>query len=61
VPGDKLRPVLVRTRERFISRLNSVLVASVTTRVRDIPTEVGPDAEDGEPRDHAADFDNVCT
>lgn len=59
VPGDKVRPVLVLTRERFIPRLNTVLVAPVTTRVRDIPTEVALSAADGLPRACAANFDNV--
>ena len=61
VPGDKRRPVVVLTRERFISRLNSVLVAPVTSTVRSIPTEVVLDAADGMPRACAANFDNVFT
>jgi mRNA interferase MazF len=61
VPGDKLRPVVVLTRERFTSRLNTLLVAPVTTTVRNIPTEVGLDVGDGLPRDGAANFDNVFT
>lgn len=61
VPGDKVRPVLVLTRERFIERLNAVLVAPVTTRVRGIPTEVELSATDGLSRHCAANFDNVFT
>jgi mRNA interferase MazF len=61
VPGDKRRPVVILTRERFISRLTSVLVAPVTTNVRGIPTEVALDASDGLPRTCAANFDNVFT
>ncbi len=61
VPGDKVRPVLVLTRERFIVRLNSVLVSPVTTRVRGIPTEVPLTEEEGLPRPCAANFDNVFT
>jgi mRNA interferase MazF len=61
VPGDKVRPVVVLTRERFISRLQSVLVAPVTSTVRGIPTEVVLDAADGLPRRCAANFDNVFT
>lgn len=61
VPGDKVRPVLVLTRERFIVRLHSVLVAPVTTRVRAIPTEVELTEEDGLPRACAANFDNLFT
>lgn len=61
VPGDKIRPVLVLTRERFIGRLNAVLVAPVTTRVRGIPTEVVLTEQDGLARPGAANFDNVFT
>lgn len=61
VPGDKLRPVLILTRERFIGPLNSVLVAPLTTTVRGIPTEVIFTAEDGLPRTCAANFDNIFT
>jgi mRNA interferase MazF len=61
VPGDKVRPVLVLTRQRFTSRLTSLLVAPVTTTVRGIPTEVVLDADDGLPRRCAANFDNVFT
>lgn len=61
VPGDKRRPVVVLTRERFISRLNGVIVAPVTTNVRGIPTEVALDEADGLPRRCAASFDNVFT
>ena len=61
VPGDKRRPVLVLTRERFIARLSALLVAPVTTTVRDIPTEVGLGVSDGMPRSCAVNFDNVFT
>ena len=61
VPGDKRRPVVILTRERLIGRLNSVLVAPVTSNVRSIPTEVPLDGSDGMPRPCAANFDNVFT
>lgn len=61
VPGDKRRPVLVLTRERFISRLTAVLVAPVTTNVRGIPTEVPMGPADGMPRPCAANLDNTFT
>ena len=61
VPGDKRRPVVVLTRERFITRLNSVIVAPITTNVRCIPTEVALDSTDGLPQVCAANFDNVFT
>jgi mRNA interferase MazF len=61
VPGDKRRPVLIMTRERFIPRLGALLVAPITTRVRGIPTEVPLGPEHGLPRVCAANFDNVLT
>ena len=61
IPGDKVRPVLILTRDRFIPRLRSVLVAPVTTAVRSIPTEVELGSEDGMPRTCAANFDNTFT
>ena len=61
VPGDKLQPVLVLTRERFVARLTSLLVAPLTTTVRNIPTEVHLTTDDGLPRECAANFDNVFT
>lgn len=61
VPGDKRRPVLVLTRQRFISSLQSVLVVPVTTTVRSIPTEVELGPGEGMRRRCAASFDNVFT
>lgn len=61
IPGDKRRPVVILTRERFIPRLDSILVAPVTTSVRGIPTEVELSVADGMPRPCAANFDNVFT
>lgn len=61
VPGDKVRPVVVVTRERFLPRLAAVLVAPVTTTVREIPTELPLGPEDGMPRRCAASFDNLFT
>lgn len=61
VPGDKRRPVLILTREAFISRLTNILVAPVTTTVRGIPTEVPLGPDDGLPTRCAANFDNTFT
>jgi mRNA interferase MazF len=61
VPGDTVRPVVVLTRERFVDRLNAVLVAPITTTVRDIPTELPLGTDDGMPRPCAANFDNLFT
>lgn len=62
LPGEgKARPVLVLTRDRFIPRLRSVVVAPVTSVIRGIPTEVELTIEDGMPRASAANFDNLLT
>lgn len=61
VPGDKRRPVLVLTRERFIPRLSALLVVPVTTTVRAIPMEVALGPSDGMHRRCAANFDTTFT
>ena len=53
------RPVLILTRAEAIPVLNRVLVAPVTRRVRNLPTEVRLDSSDGMPEECAASFDNV--
>lgn len=56
---DKVRPVLVLTRARVASRLHRVLVAPITTTVRDIATEVPLDGREGVRDGSVANFDNV--
>jgi len=46
-PPGKQRPVLVLTRTSAIGHLNTVTVAPITSTVRDVPSEVVLDAEDG--------------
>ncbi len=53
------RPVLVVTRNEAIDVLNKVVVAPITRTVRDIPTEVPLDSDDGLPHRSAASFDNL--
>ena len=53
------RPVVVLTRDGVVQRLSSVLAAGVTTRVRDLPTEVPLDEGDGMPRPCVISLDNV--
>jgi mRNA interferase MazF len=59
VPGDKRRPVVVLTRSSVLSRLATILVAPVTTRVREIPTEVPLGPAQGLARQCVANFDNI--
>lgn len=53
------RPAVVLTRNAAIEILTWLLVAPVTRRVRDIPTEVSLDADDGMPERCAVTLDNV--
>jgi mRNA interferase MazF len=59
VPGDKRRPVVVLTRTSVLPRLTTILVAPVTTRVRQIPTEVSLGPAQGLARPCVANFDNI--
>ncbi len=53
------RPVLVLTREAALPVLKRPLVAPLTTRIRDLPTEVRLGPDDGVPRPCVASLDNV--
>ncbi len=53
------RPVLVVTRDAALPALQRPLVAPLTTRVRDIPSEVALGPADGLPRECVALLDNV--
>lgn len=59
VPGDKRRPVVVLTRSSVLPRLTTILVAPVTTRVREIPTELPLGPAHGLARHCVANFDNI--
>jgi mRNA interferase MazF len=58
---DKERPVLVLTRSSALEFLGEVTVAPITTKIRDIPTEVLLGPEDGMPRRCAVNLDHVQT
>jgi mRNA interferase MazF len=53
------RPVLVLTRAAAIPVLKRVTVASISREIRDIPTEVILDTEDGMPTRCAVSLDNL--
>ncbi|NNE12161.1 MAG: type II toxin-antitoxin system PemK/MazF family toxin [Ilumatobacter sp.] len=59
-PNRKRRPVLVVSSDEVIPVLNNVVVAPVTSTVRDIPTciRVGPD--EGIDHDSVTTFDNLA-
>ena len=58
---DKKRPVLVLTRGPALEFLGEVTVAPITRTVRDIPSEVVLDADDGVPSRCAVNLDHVQT
>ncbi|MEJ7797268.1 MAG: type II toxin-antitoxin system PemK/MazF family toxin [Solirubrobacteraceae bacterium] len=53
------RPVLVLSRDAVLGALERPLVAPLTTRVRELPTEVALDEADGLPRSCVVSLDNV--
>jgi len=58
--GD--RPVLVLTRDPVAGRMESVVVAQLTTRVRGLTTELPlTPVDDGVPTDCVVSFDNIVT
>ncbi len=58
---DKMRPVLILTRDSALEFLGEVTVAPITSTIRDIPSEVALDAADGLPRACAVNLDHVQT
>lgn len=58
---DKRRPVVVLTRDSAIPYLAELTIAPVTSTVRDIPSEVALDEEDGMPRACAINLDHLQT
>ena len=60
-PPDKKRPVLLLTRDAILEYLGDVTVAPITSTIRDIPSEVRLDKEDGMPDDCAVNCDHLQT
>jgi len=59
LPGREPRPVLVLTRTAAIGFLNRVLAVPATRTVREIPTEVYVDQNDGMPQPSVLSVDNL--
>src|SRR5688572_19581721 len=59
-PG-KRRPVLVLTRDSAISYLTGIIVAPITSTIRNVPSEVRLSTDDGLSTDCAANFYNLQT
>ena len=60
-PDETRRPVLLLTRSMLIQRMLTIMVAPVTSRRRNIPTEVVLDEDDGMPRPCVVSLDKVRT
>ena len=60
-PLDKQRPVVVLTRQSSISHLSTVTVAPITSTVRDVPSEVILDVDDGMKGRCAVNLHNAVT
>lgn len=58
---DKKRPVLILTRDSIIEYLNEVTIAPITSTIRDIPSEVVLEKEDGVPLRCAVNCDHLQT
>ncbi len=58
---DKKRPVLLLTRSSIMGYMGEMTVASVTSTIRDVPSEVFLGIDDGMPRDCVVNFDHIQT
>lgn len=60
-PAGKNRPALVVTRDEAIGVLDNLLVAPVTTAIRNIPTCIAVGRREGLHSPSVASFDNLST
>ena len=60
-PPDKQRPVVVLTRNSALKFLGEVIIAPVTSTIRDLPTEVLLDERDGMKTACVVNLDHVQT
>ena len=58
---DKVRPVLVLTRQEVIGLLHTVMVAPITSTIRGAPSEVGVGVREGLKHESAVNLDHVQT
>jgi mRNA interferase MazF len=61
IAGVGRRPVLILTRDVAVPLLRSLTVATITTRLRGVPTEVVLDERDGVAARSVVSFDNIRT
>jgi mRNA interferase MazF len=60
-PPDKLRPVVVLTRQAMIGRLSTVTIAPITSTIRDATSQVILDEVDGMKEPCAVNLHNAVT
>ncbi len=60
-PPDKERPVLILTRESALHHLSTATVAPITSTIRDVPSEVILDVDDGMKNRCAINLHNAVT
>jgi mRNA interferase MazF len=58
---DKIRPVLVLTRQEVIGLLHTVMVAPITSTIRGAPSEVAVGTREGLRHESAVNLDHVQT
>ena len=58
---DKRRPVVILTRDSILEYLGEVTIAPITSRIRDIPSEVLLTRDDGMGKDCAINCDHIQT
>ena len=59
-PNEKRRPVLIVSRDEVIPVLNNIVVAPVTSTIREIPTCIPVGPVQGIDHESAASFDNLA-
>ena len=60
-PNHKRRPVLIVSRDEAIPALNNVVVAPITSMIRNIPTCIRVGSDEGVDHDSVATFHNLAT
>jgi len=58
---DKLRPVLILSRQDVIGLIDTVIVAPITTTIYGVPSEVIVGIDQGLKHDSAVNFDHIQT
>ncbi len=59
-PNQKRRPVLIVSRDEVIGVLNNIIVAPVTSTIRNIPTCIPVGVDEGIDHDSVASFDSLA-